>query len=83
MFAAVTSDVPEVGEVGELVEDSKNSLVVPRLKLQTSISCRSPSADRGEHRAATGELGPRTRTLYSSHSGASERMMPAQAVPCP
>ena len=38
-------------------------------------------------RAKTGprprRRGPRTRTLYSSQSGASERMIPAQAVPWP
>ena len=62
----------------------KSFLVVPRLRLQTcmpfSIAQRSAG---GEDRAAPAQLAPSTWTLYSSHSGATARMMPAQAVPWP
>ena len=66
------------------IASSNSRVVVERLMLITSW----PRATAHSSPASSKEplprfAGPSTRTLSISHPGASERMIPAHAVPCP
>ena len=76
----------EVGDVGELVE----LLGEPALRRREAQVDRRGDLPRSRgggrariRSAAPVAPAPSTRTLWSRQSGASERMIPAQAVPCP